>query len=178
MAVIFETERTRVREWEPEKDAAYAYEIYGDPEVTRYLGGKPTAGVAEQGAALKEMIVRYRALDNGTGAWAVEDRESGKPVGTVLLKQLPGTDMLLTNDYEVGWHLKRSHWGRGLATEVGRAALDHGFRTLKMKVIYAVVLPANQRSIGVISRLGMISIGRTNRYYGGLEVLLYKMEKP
>ncbi len=38
MAVMFETERLIIRDWIPEQDAKQAFEIYGDPEVTRFIG--------------------------------------------------------------------------------------------------------------------------------------------
>ena len=36
------------------------------------------------------------------------------------------------DDIEIGWHLARRHWGRGLATEAGRALLHRGFVELAL----------------------------------------------
>jgi RimJ/RimL family protein N-acetyltransferase len=54
---------------------------------------------------------------------------------------------------EVGWALARPAWGKGYATEVGRAALDVAFAQGAQKVC-SVILPANERSIRVALRLG------------------------
>jgi ribosomal-protein-alanine N-acetyltransferase len=165
MQTIFETDRLFVREWNPTEDAEQAFTIYGDPEVMHFI-----LSVAESVEAvrqrLKERTALYRELNNGTEFWAIVEKETSQIVGAVLLKQLPDSDGNFTQDYEVGWHLKRTAWGKGYATEAGRRALEYGFKVLKLPVIYAVVKPDNDASIQVTQRLGMKPLGRVNRYYG------------
>src|SRR3712207_9025606 len=55
------------------------------------------------------------------------------------LQHFDGTDAI-----EVGYYLGRSAWGRGVATEAGEAALRHGFETLGLDTIVAVVRPENE----------------------------------
>jgi RimJ/RimL family protein N-acetyltransferase len=124
------------------------------------------------------------------------DRGTGRVVGSVMLKQLPRSapDFVagdapsqpfvqptraadLTDDYEVGWHLARAHWGNGYATEAARAVVDWGFDELKLDVIHAVVNPANAASIRVARRLGMSPLGRTRKYYNA-EVELFRAQRP
>ena len=73
--------------------------------------------------------------------------------------------------------MKKSAWGKGYATEAAKAILDYGFNTLKLPVIYAIARSDNVRSLRVIQRLGMIPIGRTNRYYK-MELEMFKLEAP
>ncbi len=91
------------------------------------------------------------------------------------------TDRLLIRlegrDYEVGWHLRRSAWGKGYATEAGRAALNYGFTVLGLPIIYAVTHPQNYASMRVAQRLGMTHRGRTNRYYD-MELDLFEQSNP
>jgi RimJ/RimL family protein N-acetyltransferase len=47
-------------------------------------------------------------------------------------------------------------WGRGLATEAGREALQHGFEHLGLQEIVAFTLPANKRSRRVMEKLGLV----------------------
>ncbi|RUR73151.1 GNAT family N-acetyltransferase [Chlorogloeopsis fritschii PCC 9212] len=177
MAILFETERLMIRRWIPERDAEQAFEIYGDPKVTYFLGrGFPEPNIESQRQSLIRVTERYNQLNNGTGFWAIVEKETTKIVGSIIIKQLPGTDNVTTDDYEVGWHLRRADWGKGYATEAGRGMLAYGFDILNLPVIYAVVKPENHASIAVTQRLGMKPIGRTNKYYGGVELLLFQLD--
>jgi len=176
MAVMFETERLTIRDWIPDQDAKQAFQIYGDPEVTRFIGrGKPEESVETQQALLHRIVARYAELNNGTGVWAIVEKATGQIAGAVILKQLPDNSGQPTQDYEIGWHLRQASWGKGYATEAARAAIDYGFTTLKLPVIYAVVNPSNQASIRVTQRLGMKPLGRTNKYYNA-EVELFELD--
>lgn len=178
MAIIFETERLIVRNWIPDEDAPAALAIYSDPEVTRFLGaGKTEQSVETLRQRLQQVCDRYAQINNGTGYWAILEKETGKIVGSVIIKQLPDNEGQPTSDFEVGWHLKRDSWGKGYATEAGRAAIEYGFSVLKLPVIYAVVKPDNKASIRVTQRLGMTPMGRTNKYYGA-ELELFKLDAP
>ncbi|MBD1995515.1 GNAT family N-acetyltransferase [Leptolyngbya sp. FACHB-541] len=177
MAILTETERLVIRNWIPQDDAEQAFEIYGDPEVMRFIGGGKEENVETQRRSLQQRTDRTAALNNGTGFWAIADKETGEIFGTVILKQLPDNDGNLTSEIEVGWHLKKAAWGKGYATEAGQAVLNYGFNVLKLPVIYAVVNPENTASIQVTQRLGMSPLGRTQQYYGK-ELELFKLEAP
>ncbi|NMG05557.1 GNAT family N-acetyltransferase [Brasilonema sp. UFV-L1] len=175
MTEIFQTQRLIIRQWKPEADVAQAFEIYNNPEVVRFIGGKVEESEQTQRASLQRVIERYAQLNNGTGIWAIFEKQIGEIVGTILLKQLPDNEGKPTQDYEVGWHLKKAAWGKGYATEAGRGAIEYGFNILKLPVIYAVVKPENHDSIRVTQRLGMIPMGRTHKYYSA-ELELFKLE--
>ena len=51
--------------------------------------------------------------------------------------------------------LARDAWGQGYAREVARATLDWGFANLAEDTIWAITVPANIRSWGLMERLGM-----------------------
>ncbi len=125
--------------------------------------------------APQRLVDRYAQLNNGTGAWAMVEKETEQIVGTLLLKQLPDNEGKPTQDYEVGWHLRKASWGKGYATEAGIAAIDYGFNVLKLPVIYVVVRPENHASIRVAQRLAMMHMGRTHKYYG-VELELFKLD--
>ncbi len=56
---------------------------------------------------------------------------------------------------EVLWALHPEAWGKGYATEVARAALDYGFETLGLGLIFAIALPDNLASQAVMKRIGL-----------------------
>jgi RimJ/RimL family protein N-acetyltransferase len=124
---------------------------------------------------LQRVTERYTQLNNGSGLWAIVEKQTGEILGTVLLKQLPDNESKPTQDYEVGWHLKKAVWGKGYATEAGLGAIEYGFNILKLPVIYAVVKPENHASMRVTQRLGMVPMGRTHKYYG-VELELFKLD--
>jgi len=58
-------------------------------------------------------------------------------------------------DYEIGFVLARSAWGKGYATEIGWGQLAYGFGTVGCKRLLAQVAPENARSIAVLQKIGM-----------------------
>ncbi|HUS62389.1 MAG TPA: GNAT family N-acetyltransferase, partial [Acidimicrobiales bacterium] len=56
---------------------------------------------------------------------------------------------------EVGWRLAHEHWGKGLATEGGEAALRFGFETLGLDRIISLYEPENVASGRVMAKIGM-----------------------
>ena len=85
------------------------------------------------------------------GLVAVERAADGAFLGMCGLHHLrerPG-------DTEIGWRLDPAYWGRGYATEAGRAWLEHGFTTLGLERIISVTDEPNVRSLAVMRRLGL-----------------------
>jgi RimJ/RimL family protein N-acetyltransferase len=171
-----ETDRLLLRPWNPETEAEQAFEIYGSSEVMRFIGNGETApDMATVQERLRHRNQQLLELNDGSGFWAIEDKTTGELVGTVILKQLPDGAGQSTGDWEVGWHLKRSAWGNGYATEAGRALLEYGFNELHLPVIFAIAYPENLASIRVMERLGMSPKERTKKYYG-LEGVLFEIQ--
>lgn len=146
-------------------DAAYA--IYSRADVTRWLDDP--GGVE----SVEEMRRRVEAWsqpgdDPTYGFWAIVEHGSDRPIGSVLLRPLPGGE-----EVEVGWHLHPDYWGRGYATEAARAAAHRAFNT-GIEEVFAVVRPGNERSRAVAKRIGMEYVGRTEKYYN-VELELYRL---
>jgi RimJ/RimL family protein N-acetyltransferase len=171
MKCLFKTERLLARPWNPEQDSEAASALYFDPEVMRFLPPRqPLASLEE----VRARVERY--ADPGRGSYALIERASGLLVGNVVLGRIPDGDGNLTDDYQVGWHLRRDRWGQGYATEAGKAALERGFLGLGLSVIHALVDPGNTASARVALRLGMEPQGRTERYYGE-ELELFRLPR-
>ena len=59
-------------------------------------------------------------------------------------------------EIEIFYGLAKEYWGKGLATEAGKAVLHYGFDTIGLDEIVAVTHSANVASIRVIEKLGLI----------------------
>ncbi len=156
---VLATDRLIARPWTlDEADLAAAYDIYSRPEVARWIGSPM------EPAEIRVRIDRWsQPTDDPTyGVWAIEERSTpDRPVGSVMLRPLPPDE----EDVEIAWHLHPTLWGRGYATEIGRAAARRAFET-GIEEVFAIVRPGNERSSSVARRLGMEYVGRTDKYYG------------
>jgi len=155
------TPRLSFRRWCP-SDAALVLDMYSRPEVYRFLGASPSPIPDEERA--RERIAAWTARCRGlSGLWAIE--HDGAAVGTALLVPLPRSDGTPTSAVEIGWHLHPDAWGRGFATEAGRALVERARRG-GLSEVHAVVYPGNAPSRAVCARLGMTELGLTGEWYG------------
>lgn len=90
------------------------------------------------------------ALRN-SGNWAVESKATGELIGRAGTHR---PERLEWPGLEVGWTFDPAHWGKGYATEAGRAAVAWGFANHSVDELVSCILPANQPSQAVAQRLG------------------------
>ncbi len=148
---VAETARLRLRDWRPEDERRF-YEIMNTPRVMQHLGGVQTRG--EWNSAFTRISGFTREF--GHTFWIVEDKASGEMLGFCGLKRVnaPGAGDL-TGTPEIGWRLRESAWGRGVAKEAAIASLDLAFGRFAYDRIIAMTIPANRDSSGLMERLGM-----------------------
>ncbi len=160
-----ETERLRLRGFRPD-DLDALCQVFGDPEVMKYIsGGKPRTREATEEGLLRS-IEGWR--NRGFGLWAVEEKVTDHMVGYCGLIPLDETP-----EIEVAYGLAKSVWGRGFAVEAARAALEFGFKELKLERIVAVVNPLNVASQRVLEKLWM-KYTKNARYYGA-DLMYYEL---
>lgn len=149
---VAETERLRLREWS-EADEARFYAIMNTPAVMQHLGGTQMPEGWRQ--AFERLCLYQREL--GHTFWIVEDKASGEILGFCGLKLVnsPGAGPQLAGMPEIGWRLRESAWGKGIAKEAAIAALDLAFGRLGYDQVIAMTIPANVESEGLMKRLGM-----------------------
>ena len=58
------------------------------------------------------------------------------------------------DEVELAYALRSEYWGRGLATELARAAVAVGFERLGLREIVAFTLPTNRASWRVMEKTG------------------------
>jgi RimJ/RimL family protein N-acetyltransferase len=147
VSVVLETGRLVLREFEPADLDPYAAMI-GDPETMSYYPRPYTRDEARD--FIERNVARYRA--NGFGLWVIEERRSGAFVGDCGLAV---TLVEGITEVEVIWHVVRDRWREGIATEAARAVRDHGWASVGLRRLVALVRPENEPSVGVARKLGM-----------------------
>lgn len=166
--VELETPRLALRPFtNSDHDAIHA--VYADPEVMRYVGHGAHRTAAETARALRGYADALRA--RGYGFVAVIERSTGAVIGDAGLHPLAGRGP----DVELGYTLARAAWGRGYATEVAGALIEHAFGSLGVPRVMAQVEPDNARSRRVLEKLGMTQRGVRLAY--GRPHLLYGLER-
>ena len=146
MNFIIETERLAFREW-TDRDADALFAITSDADVMRYIrDGRPLTDMVRVREWLDILAACYR--EHGYGRWAVLEKESGRVVGSYGFAPIPETC-----EIDFGYMLTRDCWGRGYATEAGRATLRHGFERLGFSEVTARVVPENTASCRVLEKL-------------------------
>ena len=143
------TERLRLRRFQAGDAEAFAA-INADPLVVRYLGGKIDRAASD--ALLCRIMGEWD--EHGFGLWAAKLRDGGRMVGFVGLA-IPGFLPAVLPAVEVGWRLASDVWGRGLATEGGRAGIEWGFGGLGLDRVISIIDPDNVASVRVAEKLGM-----------------------
>ncbi len=166
--VELETDRLILRMWREEKDFEAYAAMTADPEVMRFLGGKPF----DRMEAWRNMAFHVGHWQlRGYGHFAVEEKASGEFVGRIGFMNPVGWPA-----FEIGWTLARQVWGRGYATEGARRALAYAFDELDKDHVISLIHPQNKNSIGVAERLGERVEGKTELF--GNELLIYGIDRP
>jgi len=132
------------------KDVEASYQMNLDPKVSRYTADGGVISREEMHKRIKDVIERDYA-QYGFGRFAVECKNTHQFIGFTGLKFLPDYDLV-----DLGYRFAQNFWGKGIATETGKASLDFAYQTLKLKNVYAFALPENGASIRVMEKLGFI----------------------
>jgi RimJ/RimL family protein N-acetyltransferase/catechol 2,3-dioxygenase-like lactoylglutathione lyase family enzyme len=152
------TDRLRLRAL-TESDTEAMIAVFADPAMSEHVSIDLT-----DPADVRAMMGRRLGYAGpaGMGHWAVEC--DGEVVGLAHLRpswELPG------DVPEIGYYVAPKHGGRGLATEAASALLDHGFATLGLSSVWALVHESNVASLNVVRRLGFLDVGSGEHYESG-----------
>jgi RimJ/RimL family protein N-acetyltransferase len=145
-----ETERLVLRRWRSE-DLKHLCLVFAKPEVWWYPHGRGFS-VDETRAFLDGRLERWSR--RGWSHWAAIHRADERLIGFVGLEPPTFLPEVMPT-VEVGWRLDPDYWGRGLASEGGRAASRFGFDVLGLEEIVSIYEPANVASGRVMERIGM-----------------------
>ena len=144
---VYRTERLRLVPIGAQH-ASQLWEIHQDEGIARWYAGRWSKEQPLRFAEAMEQAWR----DRGGGTWLAYADSTSVPIGRggLSLALVGGTECA-----ELGWALRQAVWGRGYATEVGRAGLDYAFSVLGVDQVVSFTEIHNARSRAVMERLGM-----------------------
>ena len=151
---ILETDRCLIRETTLE-DVDSFYEIYADPEMTRYMEGL-FEDPADEKKYTRDYIEKVYGL-MGFGTWTVILKETGEIIGRAGFSIRNGFD-----DVELGFLIGTKHQRQGYAYEVCKAIVEYGRDVLMFERLQALVKAENTVSIHLCEKLGFVKYEEVN----------------
>ena len=144
-----------------EADIAALAEILAEPEVTKNITANGSTPERCRASAAHRIGWHNAAWDErGHGVWAVQAGSgAAAPAGT-LLGWCGFAAPDIGDDPEILYGLAPHCWGRGLAQEAARAAIDWLFAETRHDGVSALVFSRiNKASVAVMAKLGMAKRG-------------------
>ncbi|WP_276965660.1 GNAT family N-acetyltransferase [Chryseobacterium sp.] len=146
-----ETERLILRKLEDD-DFERVFLLDSNPEVMKYIGVLVLKDINESKKVISMIQKQYE--ENGVGRFGVVEKESGLLIGWSGLKLLTHETNGYKNVLELGYRFLPESWGKGYATESGKASLEYGFNDLNAEVIYAYAHSEHDASNHILRKLG------------------------
>ncbi|MBI1743259.1 GNAT family N-acetyltransferase [Candidatus Acetothermia bacterium] len=137
--------RLGFRRWSDE-DLELAWGLWGDPEVTRWIGGP----FSEQ--QVKDRLAREISTmkSDGLQYLPIFLLSSGEHIGCCGLRPYKPEERI----FELGFHIRTAHWGKGYASEAARAVMKYAFTELGGWALFAGHHPNNEVSRRIVQKLG------------------------
>jgi RimJ/RimL family protein N-acetyltransferase len=128
--------------------------MVADPEQMTFY---PQPRMREEAAVWLDRNLRLYA-EHGYGMWLIESMPGGEFLGYCGIRPL---ELDGERETEIGWHVRRTAWNRGVATEAavmakGRASAEFGIARL-----VALVPDGHDASRRVAEKIGMRPEGTT-----------------
>lgn len=153
-----------------EDDVEPLYAIYGDAATNTFNPVGPLPDVGSAQAVLSGWRTQWRT--RGLGPWAIAARDDpARVLGFGGISLHPYLEQERVN---LGYRFATSAWGRGYATELGKAALAFGFDEHRFNQIFGLVRPQHAASIRVLEKIGMARFDTLDDVPGQAPSLVYR----
>jgi [ribosomal protein S5]-alanine N-acetyltransferase len=174
MHIILETERLILRKLTLD-DAAFMVKLLNTPTWLQFIGDRNVHSIEDAENYLKNGTLKSYQ-EHGFGFYAVIEKaktsdRSNKTIGICgLIKRdsLP--------DIDIGFAFLPNLISKGFGYEAASATLDYAKNILKIDRIIAIVNPDNEKSIGLIRKIGMQFEKMIRFENEGKELMLFAVE--
>ncbi len=155
-----------------DSDLPLAQQVWGEKDVTRYICA--TGSFTEQDVINRLNTEIENQKKYQVQYWPIFDRSTNELVGCCGLRPFYKEE----DAYEIGFHLRKAFWGRGLAAEAANMVIHYAFSTLHADKLYAGHHPQNTASKKLLLKLGFTYIGDHFYEPTGLNHPSYELFKP
>ncbi len=165
--ISFYTERLVMRPCQRE-DVDALHSVWTDPGVRRYLWDDTVIDRDTAEEVVDAGIAGFET--HRLGMWTVRPVDSIDVIGFCGFRRLPDE-----GPFEILYGILPTHWGRGLACEASRPALDYALKGVGLEQVVAATDPPNTASVRVMEKLGMSFWKR--EMFEGQETIFYRVSR-
>ena len=144
---MIETKRLILRPFE-ESDFEDLKSVWGDSETMSFYAEIHSEEKMKE--IISEQIHTFQKY--GYGLFVVKEKENGLFIGDcgITTQDIDGVE-----EYEIGYRIKKDHWGLGYASEAARAVKEYAFENLKLERLCSYMESSHQQSRRVAEKIGM-----------------------
>jgi ribosomal-protein-alanine N-acetyltransferase len=141
------------------RDAEDLFATLSDEEAMQFYGHEPHQSVDETHALIEQIQVRYTRREGIR--WGITRKGEDRVIGSCSFHHFDAG----FHRAETGYELQRVWWGQGIMTEAMSAILTYGFDVLGLHRVEAIIDLANERSKGLLLKLGFTYEGNLRQRY-------------
>ena len=152
------TNRLFLRQIRPD-DAEALFAIFSDHQVTEFYGHEPHQSLDEAQELIRQTQAHYLRRENLR--WGITFKGEERLIGSCGFHHFDEG----FHRAEIGYALNRAFWGQGVMSEAISAILTYGFAELNFHRIEAIIDMVNERSKGLLLKLGFTYEGNLRQRY-------------
>jgi [ribosomal protein S5]-alanine N-acetyltransferase len=152
------TNRLFLRQIQP-TDAEDLFATFSDEEAMQFYGHEPHRSLDDTHALIEQIQAHYARRE--AIRWGITLKGEGRVIGSCSFHHFDAG----FHRAETGYELQRAFWGQGLMTEAMSSILTYGFIVLGLHRVEAIIDIANERSKGVLLKLGFTYEGTLRQRY-------------
>ncbi len=164
------TQRLNLRVLKPD-DAEFMFRLMNTAKFHQYIGDRGVHSVDEARKYIEERMAA-ELDDKGFVNYLMKEQESGRAVGTCSLHNRRGVEGI-----DIGYALLPEFEGKGYAREGARAMIELAFEKHGLEKVSAITSDKNQRSYGLLEKLGFRRQGYIQLPGEAEQIRLYVLEK-
>jgi ribosomal-protein-alanine N-acetyltransferase len=154
MAIITQTPRIIIREFLPDELDIYLNH-FNDGRILEHIPKRSR----DERVAIFNLALNQYSDTKRRGIWGMFDAGTGDFIGSCLLRPFENT----ADKLEIGYSIEQKYWGRGLATEMAVAMIEHGFTDAAILEIAGLTTTDNVASQRVLEKAGLTRDGNLRR---------------
>ena len=146
--IIKQTERLIIEHFTPDDDT-FILALLNTPSWIAFIGDRSIKTKEDAGRYLKDRLIKSYT-DKGFGFYITRLKSNNEPIGTCGLVKRDSLDII-----DIGFAFLPEYEGKGYGYESSDAILTFAKNELKLLRIAAITNKENERSIGLLKKLGL-----------------------